>query len=99
MRCSPTGDATADNSVPVPRGTMGRLPWTQQYDLNVSYQPTWLEGLQLKMDVFNVFNKQKVTSVNEQAEISATGAASNTYLLPASFQAPRSVRFRVQYDF
>jgi hypothetical protein len=99
MRCSPTGDATADNSVPVPRGTMGRLPWTQQYDLNVSYQPTWLEGLQLKMDVFNVFNKQKVTSVNEQAEISATGAASNTYLLPASFQAPRSVRFMVQYDF
>ncbi|HWS77528.1 MAG TPA: TonB-dependent receptor [Thermomonas sp.] len=99
MRCSPTGDATANNSVAVPRGTKGRLPWTQQYDLNVAYAPSWMEGLQFKVDVFNVFNKQKVTSVNEQSEISATGAASNTYLLPASFQAPRSVRFMVQYDF
>ena len=99
MRCSPTGDATANNSVPVPRGTKGRLPWTQQYDMNVSYQPSWLEGLQFKVDVFNVFNKQKVTSVIEQAEVAATGAAVNTYLLPASFQAPRSVRFMVQYDF
>ena len=100
MRCSSTGDATDDSSVVArPRGTMGRLPWTQQYDLNVAYAPNWAKGLQFKVDVFNVFNKQKVTSVIEQAEVSATGAAVNTYMLPASFQAQRQVRFMVQYDF
>ena len=99
MRCSPSGDATTDDSVPVPRGTRGRLPWTSQFDVNVSYAPNWMKGLQFKVDVFNVLNSQKVTSVIETAEVSATGAASNTYLLPASFQAPRSVRFMVQYDF
>ena len=99
MRCSPSGDATNNDSVAVPRGTKGRLPWTTQFDLNVNYRPNWMEGLQFKVDVFNVLNSQKVTSVIETAEISATGAASNTYLLPASFQQPRSVRFMVQYDF
>jgi hypothetical protein len=99
MRCSPSGDATTDDSVPVPRGTRGRLPWTNSLDLNVAYAPNWAEGLQFKVDVFNVLNSQKVTSVIETAEVSATGAASATYLVPASFQAPRSVRFMVQYDF
>ncbi|WP_140910212.1 TonB-dependent receptor [Cognatiluteimonas lumbrici] len=99
MRCSPSGDATTDDSVAVPRGTKGRLPWTTQIDLSASYRPMWMEGLQFKVDVFNILNSQKVTSVVETAEVAATGAASNTYLLPASFQQPRSVRFMVQYDF
>ncbi len=99
MRCSPSGDATSDDSVAVPRGTKGRLPWTSSFDFNVAYAPNWAEGLQFKVDVFNALNTQKVTSVVETAEVSATGAASATYLVPASFQAPRSVRFMVQYDF
>ena len=99
MRCSPSGDATTNDSVAVPRGTKGRLPWSNQLDLNVAYAPSWAKGLQFKVDVFNVMNSQKVTSVIETSEVAATGAASSTYLLPASFQAPRSVRFMVQYDF
>jgi hypothetical protein len=51
------------------------------------------------MDVFNVFNSQDVTSVIETAETRATGLPTTTYLLPASFQQPRSVRLMVQYDF
>jgi hypothetical protein len=99
-RCSRTGDAVFDETVDiVPRGTKGRLPWTSQLDLNVAYQPSFVEGLQFKVDVFNVLNSQKVTSVIEQAEDPSTGTAVETYLLPASFQAPRSVRFMVQYDF
>lgn len=87
------------NNIPVPRGTAGRLPWTQNLDLNVAYRPAFAEGLQFKMDIFNVLNSQKITSVNEVAEVAATGASSELYLAPASFQAPRSVRFMVQYDF
>jgi hypothetical protein len=52
-----------------------------------------------KMDVFNVMNSQKVTSVIETAETASTGDPSTTYLLPASFQQPRALRFMVQYDF
>ena len=68
-------------------------------DLNVAYAPNWAEGLQFKVDVFNLFNSQKVTSVIETAEDPTTGVPVNTYLIPASFQAPRAVRFMVQYDF
>nr|WP_295377438.1 TonB-dependent receptor [Pseudoxanthomonas sp.] len=87
------------NNTPVPRGTAGRLPWTTTFDLNIAYRPSFAEGLQFKLDVFNVFDSQKVTSYNETAEVANTGAASETYLLPLSFQAPRTVRFMVQYDF
>ena len=55
---------------------MGRLPWTQRYDVNFAYAPNWAKGLQFKVDVFNVFNSQKVLSVVEGAENSATGTAS-----------------------
>ena len=49
--------------------------------------------------MFNVLNSQKVTSVSEIAEDAATGDSLETHLAPASFQAPRAVRFMVQYDF
>ena len=60
----------------------------------------WAEGLQFKIDVFNLFDSQKVTSVNELAEDAGNGSAVGTRTwCRASFQAPRSVRFMVQYDF
>ena len=96
MQC---GAATPGGAVAKPRGTAGRLPWTSNFDLNVAYAPSWAEGLQFKVDIFNVLNSQKVTSYSEIAEDGATGNALETYLLPTSFQAPRAVRFMVQYDF
>lgn len=85
----------------VSRGTVGRTPWTTSLDLNLSYRPTWMKGLQLKMDVFNVLNADKPVSVNEIGE-DASGnpvPVANTYLTPTAWQTPRSVRFMVQYDF
>ena len=87
------------NGVSTPRGTQGRLPWSRTLDLNVAYKPAFAKGLQFKVDVFNVFNSQEVTSVNEQVEDPSTGARLETAFLPLSFQAPRTVRFMVQYDF
>ncbi|RZA36816.1 MAG: TonB-dependent receptor [Lysobacteraceae bacterium] len=86
-------------AVAVPRGTAGRLPWTNALDLSLAYRPNWASGLQFKVDVFNVLNNQKVTSLTEVAEDATTGAPLNTYLLPRTYQAPRTVRFMVQYDF
>ena len=101
MRCSNSPDGASNDTTvsAVPRGTAGRLPTTTTFDLNVAYRPSFAPGLQFKMDVFNVFNAQKVTAVSEVAEDSATGNPLSTYLLPRSYQAPRSVRFMVQYDF
>ncbi|MET1160974.1 MAG: Oar protein, partial [Pseudoxanthomonas sp.] len=87
------------NNLPVPRGTSGRLPWTNNLDLNIAYRPAAIEGLQFKVDIFNVFDSQEVTSVSEIAEDAVTGLPVSTYLMPTSYQQPRSVRFMVQYDF
>ncbi|QSX75382.1 TonB-dependent receptor [Lysobacter arenosi] len=100
FRCGTTEAGGRDGPAEaMPRGTAGRLPWTNSIDLNVAYFPSWATGLQFKMDIFNVFNNQKVTSVTEVAEDATTGAPLNTYLLPRTFQAPRQFRFMVQYDF
>ncbi|MCI4567392.1 TonB-dependent receptor [Lysobacter sp. CFH 32150] len=96
MRCGVTAQG---DPIHRPRGTAGRLPWATNLDLNVAYQPSWAAGVRFKMDIFNVLNSQKVTSQVEQAEIAATGLPSDTYRMPLSFQAPRSFRFMVQYDF
>jgi len=100
FRCGTTEAGGADGpSQPYPRGTYGRLPWTNSLDLNIAYFPKWAPGLQLKMDVFNVFDQQKVTAVSEVAEDGTTGAPLATFGTYRSTQAPRSFRFMVQYDF
>ncbi|MGN6222639.1 TonB-dependent receptor [Pseudoxanthomonas sp.] len=87
------------NNLPVPRGTAGRLPWTYTFDFNIAYRPAFAPGLQFKMDIFNVFDTQEPIAYNETAEDAVTGLPVETYLSPVAFQAPRSVRFMVQYDF
>jgi carboxypeptidase family protein/TonB-dependent receptor-like protein len=102
FRCGVTEDGGADPETPavaMPRGKAGRLPWTNSIDLNIAYRPNWAEGLQFKVDVFNVFDNQKVTAVSDVAEDGATGTPLDTYGVARSTQAPRSVRFMVQYDF
>jgi hypothetical protein len=89
------GDTRASN-VLVQRGTLGRLPWDINLDLNAVYSPEAIKGLAFKIDVFNVFNRQKVTSVTE-AYNSGT-AVSSTYEVPLSMTSPRSARFTVTYD-
>lgn len=91
-------DATPNPYAVIPRGKAGRLPWTNSIDINIAYAPNWASGLQFKVDVFNVFNNQKVTSLNEVHELN-DGQNSASYGLYHTTQAPRSARFMVQYDF
>ncbi len=99
----PTVDEGNNNGTTVvPRGTVGRTPWTTSLDLNVAYRPAFADKhLTFKVDVFNVFNDRKPVSVDEQGESDAgvPSAMNQTYLSPVSWQTPRSVRFMVQYDF
>lgn len=91
---------TADNgSTIVPRGSAGRTPWVRTLDLNVAYRPSYVDGLQFKVDVFNVFNSRSATIVDEDGEDSSGFPAPETYRHATAYQLPRSVRFMVQYDW
>jgi hypothetical protein len=81
-----------------PRGTRGRLPWTHELGLQLTYEPKWATGLRASVDVFNVLDSRRVTSVQEVGETGA-GSPSPFYLQPLSVQAPRSLRLTLEYDF
>jgi len=78
------------------RGSIGRLPWDINLDLNMAYKPDFLPGLQARVDVFNVFNKQTVQNVEER--YNSGERIRNTYETPLSYTQPRSVRLTVSYD-
>ena len=75
--------------------------WTTNLDLNIAYKPSWAEGLQFKVDVFNVLNSRKPASYNEVGEDAAGSPIPQaaSFMTPTSYQTPRQVRFMVQYDF
>jgi outer membrane receptor protein involved in Fe transport len=66
-------------------------------DLNVAYQPRFAKGLSLKLDVFNVFDRQTIQRYNETREDG--GAIAHSYLQVTSRTAPRSVRLTAEYEF
>jgi len=88
--------ATGDQNVLVPRGTLGRLPWEKTLDLNVVYRPAMLEGLALRVDVYNVFNDQSIQKVNERYNTNNSRYA--LYETPTYFTAPRAAKFSVEYN-
>ena len=81
-----------------PRGAIGNLPMEQRLDLNLSYQPRALKGLGLKVDVFNVLNRQQAITVREDRNVPnsvAVDAVANGTLATA---AARAVKLTVSYD-
>jgi hypothetical protein len=84
------------NGQPSPRGSKGELSPEFTSDLNFIYTPTFLSGLKLKADIFNVFNRQ-VAEVIEERYNTGTGLRS-TYGAVQSYSAPRSVKLTIAYD-
>lgn len=83
-----------------PRGSMGRTDWVYNVDLNLSYTLDMKTAglLNFKLNVYNLFNFDGVTGVDEQYEFDS-GAKNIRYGYPDSFQTPRYVRASVRYDF
>jgi hypothetical protein len=87
-------------NVPAPPGASGRLPWDVRLDMDVVYKPEQLKGLALKVDVFNVFNKQTVQQITQTYNTGA-GDINATWNTPGAFvgyTSPRSVKFTVEYN-
>jgi hypothetical protein len=81
-----------------PRGTAGRLPWTQQLNVGTEWRPAFADHkLGFNVDVFNVFSQQRQTSIIETRENDA-GVMVATYKRANSYTAPRYFRFSVRYD-
>ena len=87
-------------NTPSPQGSAGRLPWDIRLDASLSYAPALVKGLALKVDVFNVFNKQTVQQIDQQYNTD-DGSRSPTYGTPGAllgYTAPRSLKFTVEYN-
>ena len=87
------------NGVASPRGSAGRLPTDMRIDMNVVYTPEAAKGLKFRVDIFNLFNKQSIETIEER--YNTPGGAStvwNRYAHVESYSAPRSMKFTVSYD-
>ena len=84
--------------VAAPRGTYGNLPWDVRLDMNVVYKPVFLKGLELKLDVFNVANRQTAQNVDETYNNNSNSDIAATYGRTLSSTAPRSLRFTASYN-
>jgi outer membrane receptor for ferrienterochelin and colicin len=84
---------------PSPPGSHGRLPWTFQLDLGVTYRPSWGgQKLAFSANVFNVLNQQRATFRSPASEGPAN-TLNTTYRVPLYTQDPRYGRLAVTYDF
>ena len=84
------------------RGTEGRAPTTYTVDMSLSYvfkiPGTKNQALTFRSDVFNIFNTQRITSYDTNADL-GLGAGNPNYMKPASFDPGRQVRLGVKYTF
>lgn len=99
-------NSTGSASELVPRGSVGRTPWTYTFDAQVSYMPVFAnKKLTLQLDVFNLFNSQKAVEFQETRDFSRDGTNSTpgqlnqNYGQPAAYQSARSMRFTARYEF
>lgn len=104
---SPDGDYGGYGSIffycsgtATPRGSEGRLPWEYTFDANVVYQPPAVKGLKLRVDVFNLFNKQSIQAISEIHEnANDPSSVLPTYGRVIAYSAPRIFKLTAQYDF
>jgi hypothetical protein len=83
------------------RGSFGRTPFQNYFDLNLQYRlPLGSDSRRLKVqaDLFNLFNRRTVTEVDQYNELS--GAIPNQdFLKPYRLYRPFYARFAVRYEF
>jgi hypothetical protein len=99
-------DATRPGAVflqsytPVERGNLGRTPNVTTVDMHADYPFTFSNKTQLRLflDVFNVLDSQTTTSYDDNLELTA-GVSDPDFGKALAYQAPRTVRFGMRWDF
>lgn len=85
------------DGVPAPRGKAGELPYSMRVDSNVEHRPEWIPGLGIRLDIFNLFNKQVAQAVDEVSN-KADGTIVSTYGRVIRYSDPRSARITAEYS-
>ena len=100
------GDAYVGNSdrYPGERRNSDRLPWSNTFDLGVQYQiPFGKSELELRADVFNLFNTQNLSGYSNNAtqsnQIQPGPSSSPSVLVRRNASAPRQFQFSLRYIF
>ncbi|MBY0574592.1 MAG: hypothetical protein K2P84_13005 [Undibacterium sp.] len=88
----------------VPRGSVGNLPWTKNFDISLTYKiPVEKSFVTLSATIYNLFNFDAPQTIDEFKDYSiatqAAGRVNLNYGLPTSYQSPRSARVSARYDF
>lgn len=85
----------------IQRGSYGRLPWTYELGLNLTYLKSFENAnLRVSLDLFNVTNQQKVNEVDDALELEdAIGVRNSTFLQGTDFQPARYGQLSVSLDF
>jgi outer membrane receptor protein involved in Fe transport len=88
-----------NNGAPCPRGHAGTTDPSWALDLMLGFRfRAWGAEAKLRLDVFNLFDNDVVTQVDEYAELASSQPNPN-YLLPRHHQPPRTVRLGFAVDF
>jgi len=96
---NPGGAIFLKSYTPVQRGNLGRTPAIMNLDLHADYPiQTGTSTLRVMLDVFNVLQLQKATSFDNNVELLA-GVTDPDYTRPLAYQAPRTWRLAVRWDF
>lgn len=103
--CGLSGSGLATGARPAadygisPRGSRGETPMTINLNLNVSYEPSWAEGLTLQADLINVLNRQVAGSYNSRYETATRNDPNPFYNQELNISTPRYLRLTARYDF
>lgn len=84
------------------RGSRLSSDWQKTLDLSVNLRPSFADDIPgdflFRLDVFNVFNSQSVTDLDEKGE-DESGVAFDTYGTPTGYETPRYIRFMAKWSF
>lgn len=84
---------------PAPRGSRGRMPTDNRLDLNFVYSPSYVKGLSLKVDVFNVMNRQIAQNMTEEYNTDSATTVNALYGNVLSYTAPRQIKLTAEYNY
>lgn len=82
-----------------PRGSDGRGDWINTVDLHADYPFHFGERFRVRLaaDLFNILNRQKVTSYDQKYQLSFV--PNPDYLTAETFQRPFTARVSVRFEF
>jgi len=97
------GEPPTLTSMATPRGSVLKSEWVKRLDMTFSFTPKLdlpmdMKNLELRVDIFNIFNSEDVTDRQEIGE-DDNGDLDPNFGVATGFVAPRTVRLSARVEF